>query len=73
MGQEIQASEESGINELRQLLPGGSTIKPQGDGYEVIVFPSNIDNALTFFVSFPKAHMDKAETRAAPTEPEENV
>lgn len=68
MGQEITASD--GMNELRQILPGGSSIRPQGDGYEVIVFPSNIDNALTFFVTFPKSQMRGAETRAAPTEPE---
>ena len=71
MGQEITTSDESAIDELRQILPGSSAIKPHGDGYEVIVFPSNIDNALTFFVTFPKSQMRGAETRAAPTEPED--
>jgi hypothetical protein len=72
MGQEIQASDETGIHELRKLLPGRSSIRPHGDGYEVIVFPSNLDDSLTFFVSFPKAHMDKVESRAAATEPEKS-
>ena len=72
MGQEITASDEGGIHELRQILPGDPTIRPHDGGYEVIVFPSNIDNALTFFVTFPKSQMRGAETRAAPTEPEED-
>lgn len=72
MGQEITASDETGINELRQVLPGDSSIRPQGDGYEITVFPSNIDNALTFFVTFPKSQMRGAETRAARTEPKGN-
>ena len=72
MGQEIQAAEEGGIDELRKLLPAQSSIRPQDDGYEVVVFPSNIDNALTFFVSFPKAKMDAPKPRAAPTEPEDD-
>lgn len=70
MGQEQSWGEQSSIDDLRSVLPASSSINPKGDGYEVIVFPSNIDNALTFFVTFPKSQRDKAETRAAPTEPE---
>jgi hypothetical protein len=71
MGQEAQSSEATNIQDLQKILPEHSCV-PKGDGYEVVVFPSNIDNALTFFVSFPKAKMFTPRARAAPTEPEDD-
>jgi hypothetical protein len=50
-------------------LKGRSSISKRDNGYE-IVFSSAHDDALTFFVTLPKARMNQTETLAAPTEPE---
>jgi hypothetical protein len=50
-------------------LKGRSSITRRHDGYE-IVLSSAFDDAITFFVTLPKARMSQAKSSAAPTEPE---
>lgn len=57
------------IDQLRQILPSKSTISKKGDGYEIVI-SSNMDDALTFFVTFPKSKLSQPKGRPAATEPE---
>jgi hypothetical protein len=58
-----------GIEELRKVLPSRSSIKQRGDGYEIVI-SSNMDEPLTFFVTFPKKALHDRKGRPAPTDPQ---
>ncbi|HJR44798.1 MAG TPA: hypothetical protein VJ927_04280 [Actinomycetota bacterium] len=70
MGEEAHRSDSDGIEELRKLLPGRHSIRPYGDGYEIVISDA-MDEALTFFVSFPKAKLQAPKSAAPPTAPGE--
>lgn len=56
------------IEELRKVLPSRSSITRREDGYKIVI-SSNIDDALTFFVTFPQKALEEPRPRPAATEP----
>ena len=63
-----QQAEEVDIHDVRKAM-AKSSIKRRSDGYE-IVLASSIDDALTFFVSFPKSKLTAPHPPPTTSEPE---
>ena len=62
-------TEEVDVHDVRKSLAKTSSIKRRSDGYE-IVLASTIDDALTFFVSFPKSKLTAPPPPPTTSEPE---